>query len=207
LCSGPTGYRYFPDIKRLVKDYPSVNLFVKRDAFFSVGGFPIEFWPGEDTKLCLDLFEKFGSGLLYDPNIVVFHHRRELFIPFLKQISRYGQHRGQFARIFPSTSRLLGYFVPSVFFLGLLLGPIVITLIKPLSIVYFSFITLYLFFLLIEALRVMALERNFYSGVLFVIGAFETHFIYGMNFVYGFFRRPNLKLRSVDPVSGKYIGG
>lgn len=207
LCSGPTGYRYFPDRKRLVKDFPSVNLFVKREAFFSVGGFPIDFWPGEDTKLCLDLVEKFGSDIWYEPNLVVFHHRRELFVPFLKQLSRYGRHRGQFARIFPKTSRLPGYFIPSLFILGLLFGPVVIYFLKPLALVYFSFITIYLFVLLMESLRVIALENNLYAGLLFVVGAFETHIVYGINFVYGYFKRPQLKLRNVDEKSGKYIEG
>ncbi len=207
LCSGPTGYRYFPDRKRIVKDYPSVNLFVKREAFFAVGGFPIDFWPGEDTKLCLDLFEKYKGGIWYEPNLIVFHHRRQVFVPFLKQISRYGRHRGQFARIYPETSRLPGYFVPSAFVSGLIFGPLVIMLIKPLSIVYFGFISLYLFVLLLESLRVIALENNLYSGILFIVGAFETHLTYGISFIYGFLKRPALRLRSVDPNSGKYIGG
>lgn len=207
LCSGPTGYRYFPDRKRLVKDFPSVNLFVKREAFFSVGGFPIDFWPGEDTKLCLDLVEKYQSDISYEPNLVVFHHRRELFIPFLKQLSRYGRHRGQFARIFPKTSRLLGYFVPSLFIIGLILGPVTTYVAKPLESIYFGFIAFYLFILIMESLRVIALENNLYAGLLFIVGAFETHIVYGINFVYGYFKRPQLKLRNVDEKSGKYIEG
>jgi glycosyltransferase involved in cell wall biosynthesis len=207
LCSGPTGYRYFPDRKRLVKDYPSVNLFVKREVFFSVSGFPIDFWPGEDTKLCLDLFEKYGNGIWYEPNLIVFHHRRKLFIPFLKQISRYGRHRGQFARIYPKTSRLPGYFVPSIFIFGLILGPLGMALIKPLSLFYFGLISLYLFALLLESLRVIALENNLYSGILFAVGAFETHLVYGVSFVIGYLKRPSIKLRNVDPDSGRYIEG
>jgi glycosyltransferase involved in cell wall biosynthesis len=207
LCSGPTGYRYFPDRKRLVKDYPSVNLFVKREAFFSVGGFPIDFWPGEDTKLCLDLYEKYGNGIWYEPNLIVFHHRRELLTPFLRQISRYGRHRGQFARIYPRTSRLPGYFVPSIFILGLIFGPLVSTLIKPLSLLYFGLIALYLLALLLESLRVIALESSLYSGILFVVGAFETHLVYGINFIIGYLKRPDLKLRDVDLNSGKYVEG
>lgn len=207
LCSGPTGYRYFPDRKRLVRDYPSVNLFIKREEFFAVGGFPIDFWPGEDTKLCLDLVENFGDGIMYDPNLIVFHHRRELFVNFLKQVSRYGRHRGQFARIFPKTSRMPGYFVPAMFALGLLLGPLVISMMKVLAPVYFGLVGLYLLALLFEAIRVVALEKNLYSGILFIVGAFETHIVYGVNFIIGFLKRPKLVFRHVDEKTGKYVGG
>jgi glycosyltransferase involved in cell wall biosynthesis len=207
LCSGPTGYRYFPDRKRYVNDYPSVNFMVRREAFFSVGGFPIDFWPGEDTKLCLDLIQKFGRGIMYDPNLVVFHHRRRLFIKFLEQVSRYGRHRGQFARIYPQTSRLPGYFVPSLFTLGLIFGPLLMIVFKPLALLYFGFVLMYLLILLLESIRVVALENNLYSGMLFVVGAFETHLIYGISFIIGFVKRPYLKLRSIDPSSGSYIGG
>ena len=125
LVSGGTTFRYIPKEKRIVDDYPSVNLFVRKEDFDSVGGFPIEFWPGEDTKLCLDLVKKHGKGFPYDPSVIVYHHRRGILGPHLKQISRYGMHRGQFVRIYPETSRIPMYFVPSIFVLGLLLGPFI----------------------------------------------------------------------------------
>lgn len=207
LCSGPTGYRYFPDRKRYVSDYPSVNFLVRREVFFSVGGFPIDFWPGEDTKFCLDLIEKLGSGIFYDPNLVVFHHRRNLFVPFLQQISRYGRHRGQFARIFPRTSRLFGYFVPSLFTIGLILGPLLFIFLPVLSFPYFIVVALYLLTLFAESLRVIALEGSLISALYFIIGAFETHVIYGVNFLIGFIKRPILTLRKIDESTGAYIGG
>jgi len=207
LCSGPTGYRYFPDRKRYVDDYPSVNFLIRRDNFFAVGGFPIDFWPGEDTKLCLDLVEKYQQKIFYDPNLIVFHHRRKIFIEHLKQVSRYGRHRGQFARIYPKTSRLPGYFVPSLFVLGLILGPLAIKLQPILSPVYFGFLGVYLAALFLESVRVVALEKNLLSGVLFVVGAFETHIIYGINFISGFLKRPKLIHRKFDEQTGKYIGG
>jgi hypothetical protein len=171
-----------------------------------VGGFPIEFWPGEDTKLCLDLTEKLGSGIMYDPNLIVFHHRRGLFAQ-LKQVSRYGRHRGQFARIFPKTSRLPGYFIPSVFTLGLLFGPIIISLFSFLALPYFVAISAYLLLLLLESLRVVALEGSLYAAFLFAVGVFETHLTYGVSFIIGFAKKPKLRLRHVDPVTGAYIGG
>ncbi len=56
IGSGGLAYRYTPAKKGFyVKDYPSVNLIVQKDAFIEVGGFDNSFWPGEDTKLFLEL--------------------------------------------------------------------------------------------------------------------------------------------------------
>ena len=62
--------------------------------------------------------------IVYDPDAAVFHHRRELFGPHLKQIRNYAFNRGLFARRFPETSRKIAYFIPSLFVLGLVAGPL-----------------------------------------------------------------------------------
>ena len=52
---GGLAYRYRPAPKGFyVKDYPSVNLIIRKNVFLEIGGFDNAFWPGEDTKLCLD---------------------------------------------------------------------------------------------------------------------------------------------------------
>ena len=38
-----------------VEDWPSVNMMVRKADFLAIGGFDSPYWPGEDTKLCLDL--------------------------------------------------------------------------------------------------------------------------------------------------------
>lgn len=207
LSSGGTEYRHIPLFQRPIDDYPTVNLFVKKDAFIAVGGFNTEFWPGEDTKLCLDLVTKYGSKFIYDPRPVVFHHRRTLLMPHLKQISRYGRHRGQFARIFPENSRTLNYFIPSLFIIGLLVGPFTYFLNLWLLLLYMSALILYMILLTVAALiagikskSIMAIPSVFF-GILF------THLVYGTNFIIGFIKRPELKLKSVDKTTGNYSEG
>ena len=75
--SGGAPERYVPvgDV-RPVEDWPSVNLMVRRKAFLDIGGFNSPYWPGEDTKLCLDLIQKTGKKILYVPQMKVWHHRR-----------------------------------------------------------------------------------------------------------------------------------
>src|SRR3989344_2026191 len=207
LASAGTRYRHRPEARRAVADYPSVNLFVRKEAFAKVGGYSIEFWPGEDTKLCLDLVKAYGRPFGYDPRPIVYHHRRNVFIPYLKQISRYGRHRGQFARIFPETSRLPSYFAPSIFTLGLTLGPI-FALVEPgIWYVYFFCLLGYLCLLAVEMVKVLLAERSLKIALHVGAGIFLTHIVYGVNFIVGIIAKPKLKLRSVDSKTRNYIGG
>jgi glycosyltransferase involved in cell wall biosynthesis len=111
IGAGPYTYRNLPKPKRFVDDYPSFNLIVKKKDFKAVGGFSTQYWPGEDTKLCLDLNFKLHKKILYHPDILVYHHRRPIFLPHLAQISRYGFQRGRFVRLFPQTSLRPSYFL------------------------------------------------------------------------------------------------
>ena len=201
LTSAGTVYRHKPQAHRLVDDYPTVNLFIKKRHFEEAGGFIKEFWPGEDTKLCLDLVQKFGvSGFVYDPRPIVYHHRRNLFKPHLRQISRYGQHRGQFARIFPQTSRRPSYFIPSFFVLGLLFGWIIPD-------IYLFVVFMYLTLVVLESAKIFIKGKNLHEAVYVGLGIVFTHLVYGINFIIGFMKRPKLQLRKVDKTTGNYLGG
>jgi glycosyltransferase involved in cell wall biosynthesis len=207
LASGNTAYRHIPLNRRLIDDYPTVNLFVRKEAFDKVGGFGLEFWPGEDTKLCLDLVNLFGRKFLYDPVPVVYHHRRTLFEPHLKQISRYGKHRGQYARIFPQSSRIPAYFVPSLFVLGLVLGPITKIWSDELFWVYLAVLGLYLTIVGFEAAKFAIRDKSASVFCYVFFGIILTHLVYGINFINGFLVRPKLKLKAVDEKSGNYSEG
>ncbi len=207
LASAGTLYRHKPKKAQFVDDYPSVNLFVKKDAFLAVGGFIKEFWPGEDTKLCLDLIEKFNMEIYYDPRPIVYHHRRDLFRPHLKQVSRYGRHRGQFARIFPKNSRRLSYFIPSFFVLGIIVGAFASLISQLLAILYFATLFFYGMLLLVTFFQLVFLGKGVKKALYVCAGIFLTHIVYGLNFLRGFIFKPKLELRAVDPKTGNYTGG
>lgn len=201
LGGGPeASYRFTPQRKREVDDYPSMNLLVRKSDFKAVGGFDSHYWPGEDTKLCLDFTKKLGKKIIYDPHVLVFHHRRPLFIPHLKQNGRYGLHRGHFARILPETSRRVGYFIPSLFTLGFFLGPFLVLVTRPFHIsfaqllysLYLISINVYLFLLFLTTLSVAIRSRDIRLGLLMIPGIFLTHIWYGIQFVRGFLS-PKLK--------------
>ena len=116
FVSGNYRYRYLGGrVRKDIDDYPSCNLFVRKDVLDRIGGYRTDFWPGEDTLLCEDIVRKAKKRIVYDPWTLVYHHRRPLFAAHLRQLGRYGFHRGYFVKRFPATSCRFSYFVPTLF--------------------------------------------------------------------------------------------
>lgn len=123
LVSGNYRYRYLGGRTREdIDDYPSCNLFVRTDLLRKIGGYRTDFWPGEDTLLCEAIVLGEHKRIVYDPWCLVYHHRRALFGPHLRQLGRYGFHRGYFVKRFPATSCKVSYFIPTLFVLFVVLG-------------------------------------------------------------------------------------
>ena len=97
---------------RDVDDWPAYNFFARTSALRDVGGWASDFYGGEDTKVCLALVEA-GKRIVYDPDVLVFHHRRPIFGAHLAQLMNVGRHRGYFVRRYPRTSAQPQYFAPS----------------------------------------------------------------------------------------------
>ncbi len=193
LGSGGAGtYRCAVHPRKEIDDFPTVNLLVRKKDFWAVGGFDSHFWPGEDTKLCLDLTKKLDKKIIYDPKVLVYHHRREVFGSHLKQISRYAIHRGHFARILPETSFRLGYFIPTFFILGLIAGAFLAWLNPWVKMVYWLVLAFYFLALCLTSLQVYLQEREVRVAFLVIPSIFITHLIYGVLFIKGFF---SLKLK------------
>jgi|TARA_B100002003_G_C14156289_1_gene556777 cellulose synthase/poly-beta-1,6-N-acetylglucosamine synthase-like glycosyltransferase len=108
-----SSYRYMQKKSRFVDDYPSFNLIIRSSVLQEIGGFGSTYKVGEDTKLCLEVI-RIGKRIIYASDVIVFHHRRPLFLPHLRQVWGYGKHRGHFVRNYPETSRRLEYFLPSI---------------------------------------------------------------------------------------------
>ncbi len=192
--SGGSPERYVPiGKKRLVDDWPSVNLSMRKSAFAELGGFACEFWPGEDTKLCLDIVKKLNGKILYDPALLVYHHRREGLWRHIKQVAGYGLHRGFFAKKYPETSLRWKYFVPSFFLLFVSLGTVVILLDPSLLPWYGVLWALYGLALLKSAFDIYRYERNLAIVFHALYYIFFTHLSYGFSFLRGFLWTQHLK--------------
>ena len=187
--TGGSPERYLPIGKaREIDDWPSVNLMVRKDIFLSVGGFDCQYWPGEDTKLCLKLL-KTGKKLIYVPEMIVWHHRRPGLISHLRQIGAYGLHRGFFARHYPETSFRLKYFAPPLFSIFVLLTIFMDTLPIKIQFIYKIIWLIYGLGLLIGFMQILRHERFLITLIATGFYIPLTHFYYGIQFRRGFFKK------------------
>ena len=180
LVSGEYVYRYLPKKKREVDDYPSCNFLVRKSIMQELGGFNTNFWPGEDSKICLDITRKLSKKIIYDPLVLVYHHRRPLFMPHLKQIASYALHRGYFVKRYPETSLKLSYFIPTLLLFALIGGAILSLALTPLRIIYFFGLCLYLILVFISSI-----SKNLRLFSLVFLGIILTHLTYGLYFLKG----------------------
>jgi len=193
LVSGHVTYRYIPKPRRQVRDYPTCNLFVRASVLKEIGGFNTNFWPGEDTLLCLEITEHLHKKIIYSPAVIVYHHRRPLFLPHLRQVVNYALHRGYFVKRFPQTSRLSLYFVPSIFVTGLLTLGFLSAVSQEARLWLVVFGAVYINALLIATMysvRFLSLTRQrLFDKALFMLMVFAgiilTHCVYGVSFIKG----------------------
>ena len=166
-------------------DIHSCNFVARKAVVEEVGGWNEKYWPGEDTLMCLAI-KKLGKKLVESSDVVVYHHRRSLFKSHLKQVSRFGEHRGFFAKKFPENSVKLTYFFPSLLVSSLLAG-IVLSLFFP----FFAYVVLFgVAAYLVSSLIAAALQvRNVKLLLSVWLGIIVTHLVYGSFFLSGLAKR------------------
>ncbi|MCU0666122.1 MAG: glycosyltransferase [Candidatus Omnitrophica bacterium] len=183
--SGKYVYRYIPVKKKFfVDDYPSCNFLVRKEIMEELGGFDTDFWPGEDTKLCLDITQRLGKKILYDPGALVYHHRRPLFTAHLHQILSYATHRGYFVKRYPGNSLRLAYFIPSLFVVFLIFGSAVSLFSHQFLFIYLIPVLVYLH--IVAVFSILA-SRRLNLILMVFLGIISTHICYGIYFIKGLF--------------------
>ncbi|HPD25874.1 MAG TPA: glycosyltransferase family 2 protein [Candidatus Marinimicrobia bacterium] len=84
---------------------------VKRSALATIGGFnaDIRQYGGEDTELAYRLWQKYPTGLFFDPEIIVIHHHYRPFPQVLKIVEQFGRQVVPYiVEKHPELSRLYG---------------------------------------------------------------------------------------------------
>ena len=170
------------------------------ESFLCSGGYTYRFIPGAYRE----------DDDIPSVNLIV---KREVFekvhgAGHLKQITNYAKHRGYFAKILPQTSLRPVYFIPTLFTLGLVLGPVVCVIFPFLWWLYFGVLLLYLllasFSLRSCFLRDLGYDYGtgtegygpFYRVGLFflsLLGILTTHVGYGIFFVRGLLSKELLR--------------
>lgn len=164
------------------EDIHSCNFIVKREVMEKVA-WDEHYWPGEDTLVCLEI-KALGKKMLEAPDVVVYHHRKPLLLPHLKQVSRFGLHRGFFAKRYPETSLRSVYLAPSLFLLFLTTGAV-------LSYFYPVFRTIFLIIVAAYLLLAFAAALNGDKKLapLVWLGIILTHITYGASFIVGLLKK------------------
>lgn len=197
LMSGKHKSRYIPDKVQYVNDYPSCNFIITKELYKRVGGFDGEYWPGEDTILCNNIM-KANEKILYTPEALVYHHRRDLLFGHFKQLKGYAWHRGYFVKKFGGNSFELSYFIPSIFLLWTIFLPIALTLKLPtlindlipalsqtaITVLLIAPHILYFICLIGSWISSFSLIKGFCK----IVGIFLSHCVYGFFFIKGFLR-------------------
>ena len=161
-------------------DIHSCNFIARKSVLEEVGGWDEHYWPGEDTLLSLAIRRK-GKKLVEASDVVVYHHRRSLFLGHLKQVWRFGLHRGFFTKRFSENSRRLTYFLPSVLVTGLVGGLVLSFLVPVLRWVYGPFLVAYVVMCIFEGLK----TDNIRMALPVSVGIVLTHMAYGVAFLKG----------------------
>ena len=180
LCAGPrASIRYRAAKKQFTPELPTCNLLVRKDA---VKNFNLKFKPEllteEDSKFCFEM-AKNGKKVLYVPDAVVYHHRREAFLPHLRQIWIYGR---DVAFLFKKeiSPVMLYYTLLPLFVLGVIAGAILSFFSIFIKTMYLASILLYLAITLASSIK-----KDIKTTFMLFLGIIATHFAYGLGFLYG----------------------
>ncbi len=161
-------------------DIMSCNFLMDKDTAVNLDGFDETLLTGEDYKLGLEIIG-LGKKIIYSPGVCVYHHRRPVFIPHLKQMWNYGRDKGILMREFFSIDKLI-YFLPTLFICWLVAGfPLSVVADARFRDIYLLSVSGYFASVLLSSILIDDKRRS-----IFVFGGiFLTHIAYGIAFLKG----------------------
>ena len=190
LVSAAQARRYVPLRACEVDLQPTCNLLIRREDFIVAAERTLSIWPGEDAMLCMEL-RRGGKRIVYDPAVLVYHHRRALFGGHFRQVWNYAVARGHFIKAFPEMSRDPAYLVPLLFAAGNVALAVAPAAPAPVRRAAGVAAAGYLALVAWEAAR--AQRTNAVDPLKTALGIYLTHLTYGAGVAYGLaglLRRP-----------------
>lgn len=166
--------------RRIVREMPTCNMILRKLEGLE---FREDLNTGEDMMYCSDVRAR-GLEVLYDPDVVVFHHRRRMGLSFMRQFFHYGLDKGRLARRSSDISYVWQAF-PALFMLYLA-GLVALALLPvPAWIRWGSLIPLGLYgvAVVVESCRLSATVAE---ACLAPLGFVLAHVSYGIGYLRGF---------------------
>ena len=185
LGSGPYRFRYIPTKRMKIDEFAGYNFLMRRDFYLSIGGIGTVFRSGDDTILSQKTTQM-GKLIIYNPDVVVYHHRRALFRGHLSQIKTYALHRGYFLKTKRKPSAGIFYLVPIISLFLLTVAAIVIASFPVLLSVLLAILAGYMLTCLISTITI---SKNLKMAIIATVGIFLTHIYYICFMTYGFMVR------------------
>lgn len=160
----------------------SANLCTKKKIFEKIEGFDIHLFPAEDPEF-ISRAKKSGLKIAYDPEMTIYHKRRDNFSSFCKQFFKYGFVRPQKNKISGETGFI--FIVPMIFSVYFLFLP-------TLSLLNHFFITpliAYIFLAIVFALYDSIKNKSFIGIFILPFLYLFIHLTYGLGMIAGYFSK------------------
>lgn len=143
FCGGPRSFQVNEKSgSRICGDLPTCNLVVEKNALKAADYFDESLETGEDLKMCYNIVKNNGK-IFFADDVVVYHHRRPLFTPFLRQRFIYGRSVPAIIRKERSRSNVY-LLAPAAFLIFLVAGAVLSAYFRFLSGAYFLVIAAFL---------------------------------------------------------------
>jgi glycosyltransferase involved in cell wall biosynthesis len=165
----------------------SCNMFLRKSAFNAAGKFDTKLFPNEENELMFRI-KAAGYKLLYVPSLVVWHHRRNSIRKFVKQNFNYGRSRAQFLKKHNAAFKPV-FIMPTLFLLGLILGPVISMLNPNMMWLYLGVIILYLVVIISWGVYKSYKSKNWSMVLLLPMLSFMMHMSYGVGFLIGMMKK------------------
>ncbi len=179
IAAGNIAVRYRIDKTQEAPMVPSCNMFISRGAAEQLKKEKGHLWDEkalayEDQKICYELRD-LGKRIMYVSDAIVYHHRREMFLPHMEQMWNYARDEASLMKERMKVDRVI-VMMPSLFVLWLALGwivPILNALYLPAILLYFI------------AIAASSVTQDARLSPLIFAGIFATHIAYGIGFLRG----------------------
>lgn len=159
----------------------SSNLIVKSKVVKEGCYYDNDYYPCEDAVLCYKVLDK-GYTIIYSPDIIVYHHRRPLFLKHLIKIKETAENHANILKKFKNHRRTL-HFMPSLFMFFVIFGAIFSFGYNHFLMFYATIILIYFLILLFDC--IMSKIYNPVDIFMVSIAAFLTYMFYGYGFLKG----------------------